>query len=126
MTAAQRSAIYGDSPNGPKQTSNVSQAQAEVKQKALVEEKRHQDALNSDTVAVDFAHQAELKATPAVAPAVLGEHDEMPPRTSTEAIADAMPEADESTRPTGAQAVRELQPKKNGKSDPMPAQSALA
>ena len=35
MTAAQREAIYGDSPNAPKQTSNVSQAQAEAKQKAL-------------------------------------------------------------------------------------------
>ena len=29
MTAAQRAAIYGDSPNAPQQTSNVSQAQAE-------------------------------------------------------------------------------------------------
>ncbi len=35
MTAAQRAAIYGDSPNAPQQTSNVSQAQAEAKQKAL-------------------------------------------------------------------------------------------
>ena len=31
MTAAQRGAIYGDSPNAPKHTSNVSQAQAEAK-----------------------------------------------------------------------------------------------
>ncbi len=56
MTAAQRSAIYGDSPNAPQQTSNVSQAQAEAKQKALEREKLHQDALNSDTVAIDFSH----------------------------------------------------------------------
>ena len=119
MTAAQRSAIYGDSPNAPKQTSNVSQAQAEAKQRLLVEQKQHQDALNSDTVAVDFAHQAEPKGAPAIATAVLGEHDETPPRSSTDAIADAMPDADDSTRPTGAQAARELQPKKNGKSDPM-------
>jgi type IV secretion system protein VirB10 len=119
MTAAQRSAIYGDSPNAPKQTSNVSQAQAEAKQRLLVEQKQHQDALNSDTVAIDFAHQADSKGAPAIATAVLGEHDEMPPRSSTEAIADARPEADESTRPTGAQAVRELQPKTNSKSDPM-------
>jgi type IV secretion system protein VirB10 len=119
MTAAQRAAIYGDSPNAPKQTSNVSQAQAEAKQRLLVEQKQHQDALSSDTVAIDFAHQAELKGTPAIATAVLGEHYETPPRSSTEGIADAMPEADESTQPTGAQAVRELQPKTNGKSDPM-------
>ena len=32
MTAAQREAIYGDSPNAPQQTSYVSQAQAEAKQ----------------------------------------------------------------------------------------------
>ena len=50
MTAAQRNAIYGDSPNAPKQTSNVSQAQAEAKQKALVREKLHQDALSSDNL----------------------------------------------------------------------------
>jgi type IV secretion system protein VirB10 len=114
MTAAQRSAIYGDSPNAPRQTSNASQAQAEAKQRLLVEQKQHQDALSSDTVAIDFAHQA----APAIATAVLGEHDETPPRSSIEAIAGAMPEADDSTRPTGAQAMRELQPK-NGKGDPM-------
>jgi hypothetical protein len=55
MTAAQRQAIYGDSPNGPKTTSNVSQQQAEAKQRQLAREKQHQDALNSDTVAIDFA-----------------------------------------------------------------------
>ena len=56
MTAAQRSAMYGDSPNAPTKTSNVSQVQAEAKQKALEKEKVHQEAVNSDTVAVDFAH----------------------------------------------------------------------
>src|ERR1700712_1059498 len=56
MSAAQRSAIYGDSPNAPKQTSNVSQAQAEAKQKVLEREKLHQDALKSDTVAIDFGN----------------------------------------------------------------------
>ena len=38
MTAAQRSAMYGDSPNAPNRTSNVSQVQAEAKQKALEKE----------------------------------------------------------------------------------------
>ncbi len=58
MTEAQRKAIYGDSPNAPKKTSNVTQAQAEAKQRQLAREKEHQDALNSDTVAIDFAHSA--------------------------------------------------------------------
>lgn len=62
MTAAQRDAIYGNSPNAPKQTSNVSQAQAEAKQKALAREKQRQDAINSDTVAIDFAHSGATAA----------------------------------------------------------------
>jgi type IV secretion system protein VirB10 len=56
MTSAQRTAIYGNSPNAPKRTSGASQAQAEAKQRALALEKQHQDAINSDTVAIDFAH----------------------------------------------------------------------
>ena len=54
MTAAQRSAIYGDSPNAPHNTSGLSEAQAEAKQKQLAIEKQKQDALNSDTLAIDF------------------------------------------------------------------------
>jgi len=54
MTAAQRGAIYGDSPSAPQRTSNMSQAQAEAKQKELAREKQQQDAINSDTVAIDF------------------------------------------------------------------------
>jgi type IV secretion system protein VirB10 len=54
MTAAQRSAIYGDSPNAPQHTSNMSQAQAEAMQKQLAKEKQQQDAINSDTLAIDF------------------------------------------------------------------------
>jgi type IV secretion system protein VirB10 len=56
MTAAQRAAIYGDNPNAPARTSEVTQAQAEAKQKALAREKQQQDAINSDTVAIDFEH----------------------------------------------------------------------
>jgi type IV secretion system protein VirB10 len=63
MTAAQRSAIYGDSPNAPQRTSNMSQAQAEAKQKELAKEKQQQDAINSDTVAIDFDRTGP--ATPA-------------------------------------------------------------
>ena len=57
MTAAQRSAIYGESPNAPQKTSGASEAQAQAKQKVLAKEKQHQDALNSDTVAIDFSHE---------------------------------------------------------------------
>ena len=63
MTAAQRSSIYGDNPNAPAHTSEMSQAQAEAKQKQLAKEKRQQDAINSDTVAIDFE-----RTTPAVTP----------------------------------------------------------
>jgi type IV secretion system protein VirB10 len=56
MTAAQRAAIYGDDPNAPARTSEATQAQAEAKQKALAREKQQQDAINSDTVAIDFEH----------------------------------------------------------------------
>ena len=57
MTPAQRAAIYGiGNPNAPQATSQMSERQAEEKQVELAREKQRQDALNSDTVAVDFAH----------------------------------------------------------------------
>jgi type IV secretory pathway VirB10-like protein len=59
MTAAQRSAIYGDSPNAPHNTSGLSEAQAEAKQKQLAIEKQKQDALNSDTLAIDFERPSD-------------------------------------------------------------------
>ena len=107
MTAAQRSAMYGDSPNAPNRTSNVSQVQAEAKQKALEKEKVHQDAVNSDTVAIDFAHPAV--STPTVAAgvpaqtAVLGEHEELAPKATSET-------------PVTASA---LQPRSAGKNNPV-------
>ena len=58
MTSAQRAAIYGESPNAPQHTSNASEAQAEAKQKRLAIAKQRQDALNSDTVALDFSRGA--------------------------------------------------------------------
>jgi type IV secretion system protein VirB10 len=63
MTAAQKSAIYGDSPNAPQHTSNMSQAQAEARQKQLAKEKQEQDALNSDTLAIDFERTAPVPTT---------------------------------------------------------------
>ena len=85
MTAAQRDEIYGNSPNAPQHTSNISQAQAEAKQKQLAKEKQAQDAINSDTVAIDFAHTgaASGSAVPLQATtAVMGERDEAHPTAS--------------------------------------------
>ena len=59
MTAAQRAALYGmNNPDAPNTTSQMSERQAEAKQAELAREKQRQDALNSDTVAVDFAPPA--------------------------------------------------------------------
>jgi len=57
MTPAQRTTIYGASPNAPQRTSNLSEAQAEAKQKRLAAEKQQQDARSSDTVAIDFSRE---------------------------------------------------------------------
>jgi type IV secretory pathway VirB10-like protein len=62
MTAAQRDTIYGASSNAPQHTSNISEAQAQAKQKALAREKQKQDAIESNTVAIDFAHTGETTA----------------------------------------------------------------
>jgi type IV secretion system protein VirB10 len=123
MTAAQRSAMYGDSPNAPSKTSNVSQVQAEAKQKALEKEKLHQEALNSDTVAIDFAHPTTANpaaGSPAAQPtAVLGEREEMTPKAASETMAASTPEAGETKRGGGAQTVSDQQPKLASKSNPM-------
>ncbi|HEV2709205.1 MAG TPA: TrbI/VirB10 family protein [Edaphobacter sp.] len=63
MTSAQRSSIYGDNPNAPAHTSEISQAQAEAKQKQLAKEKQQQDAINSDTLAIDFERTTPSPAT---------------------------------------------------------------
>jgi type IV secretory pathway VirB10-like protein len=96
MTAAQRSAIYGDSPNAPRQTSNVSQAQAEAKQKMLEREKLHQDALNSDTVAIDFGHPAVASPGTGQSPnaAVLAARQESTPESSAETLPNSVSESE--------------------------------
>lgn len=68
MTGAQRAAIYGDSPNAPQRTSNMTEAQAEAKQKQLAKEKQQQDALNSDTLAIDFEHSGGTASPAPVVP----------------------------------------------------------
>ncbi|MEI9979055.1 MAG: TrbI/VirB10 family protein [Edaphobacter sp.] len=68
MTPAQRAAIYGvNNPNAPQATSEEAQRRAEAKQAELAREKQHQDAVNSDTVAVDFARPT-VEVAPIVTP----------------------------------------------------------
>jgi type IV secretory pathway VirB10-like protein len=117
MTAAQRAALYGDSPNAPQQTSNVSQAQAEAKQKQLAREKQQQDAINSDTVAIDFAHPSGA-LSPAAPAATVSEASQKHPIDATEGsnVSDGgrtghkSPNAPVSSQP---------QPKPDAKTDPI-------
>ena len=123
MTPAQRSAMYGDSPNAPAKTSNVSQVQADAKQKALEKEKVHQDAINSDTVAIDFAHpaaSASAAAPPAAqTTAVLGEREEMTPKASSETLAASAPDVANPAVHASVINAASQQPKVAGKGNPM-------
>ena len=101
MTSAQRDSIYGNSTNAPQHTSNVSEAQAEAKQKRLAIEKQAQDALNSDTVAIDYSHGGTSSPL-----AVLSDR---------QAATDSARAEDNSARPASVDAAS-LQP---SKSDPM-------
>ena len=82
MTPAQRAAIYGPgNPNAPQATSQMSERQAQAKQAELAREKQHQDAINSDTVAVDFSQPTTESPTPA--PSVAEDHHAAKPATET-------------------------------------------
>jgi type IV secretion system protein VirB10 len=107
MTTAPRDTIYGGSSNAPQHTSNVSEAQAEVKQKALAREKLKQDAINSGTVALDFEHSSGTPAAASVAP----------PTTAAEALL-GKTTTDVASRVESGQPVA-AQAKANAKTDPM-------
>jgi len=107
MTTAQRDTIYGGSSNAPQHTSNVSEAQAEVKQKALAREKQKQDAINSGTVALDFEHSSGIPAAASVAPPTTAA-ETLLGKTTTDVASRV-----ESGQPVAAQA------KANAKTDPM-------
>jgi type IV secretory pathway VirB10-like protein len=73
MTPAQSAAIYGNSQNAPRKTSGQSEAHAQAKQKGADREKHRVEALNSDTVAVDFQTHpatADGQAPPVIRPSV--------------------------------------------------------
>lgn len=95
MTAAQRAAIYGESPNAPIVTSDASQARAEAKQRELAKKKLQQDAIDSDTVAIDFEHSGASAPTVAVSPATKSEAVRAPaiPAQPTRAANNADPMA---------------------------------
>jgi type IV secretion system protein VirB10 len=115
MTAAQRDAIYGNSSNAPAHTSNMSEAQAEAKQNALAREKQQQDAVNSDTVAIDFARSGGPAAPAQTPTSVLGEREQAAPNASGETIAAASDSTGKKLAATGS----EQEAKPNSKSDPL-------
>jgi type IV secretion system protein VirB10 len=104
MTAAQRAALYGlNNPDAPQATSQMSERQAQAKQAELAREKQHQDALNSDTVAVDFAQPStevaltQSHAAPVPHPTAAGDDHSSKPSPETKAdtdeVGDRKPEA---------------------------------
>jgi type IV secretion system protein VirB10 len=120
MTAAQKDTLYGSSPNAPQHTSNVSEAHAQAKQLALAREKEKQDAINSGTVAIDFAHPAEIAlATPQnpQATAVLAERAEAPSSVSLGEL--ATNGAPPSKKNASTASTSEQSPAANAKTDPM-------
>ncbi len=87
MTPAQRAAMYGTgNPNAPQATSQMSERQAEAKQAELAREKQHQNAINSDTVAVDFSQveTASTAAHPGAASAPIAGEDRHAPKPATD------------------------------------------
>jgi type IV secretion system protein VirB10 len=120
MTAAQRDAIYGGSSNAPQHTSNVSEAQAEAKQRALAREKQKQDAINSGTMAIDFAHAGETANSSMQNPqtaTVPAEHAEAPSSVKSEegiTVGSVPPQ-----KSSNVASVSEQSPAANTKTDPM-------
>lgn len=107
MTAAQRDAIYGSSPNAPQRTSNISEAQAQAKQKALAREKQKQDAINSGTMAIDFARPSDSTASSVTAKNI----DHSVDRT----------DASSQAATADASSAENVQSRTNAKADPMAA-----
>ena len=66
MTPQQRAVIYGSSPNAPVVTSEASQQEAEARQRELAKQREHQQALDSDTEALDFEQNSGANAVPAL------------------------------------------------------------
>jgi type IV secretory pathway VirB10-like protein len=97
MTAAQSAAIYGTSANAPRQTSGQAEALAQAKQKAADREKRRLDALNSDTVAVDFQTHEEKPA--GSTPTSSGPSDSGPSIVANQRITDVAENQEDEPKP---------------------------
>ncbi len=97
MTAAQSAAIYGSSANAPRQTSGQAEALAQAKQKAAEREKRRLDALNSDTVAVDFQTHEEKPA--GSTPTSSGPSDSGPSIVANQRITDVAENQEDEPKP---------------------------
>jgi type IV secretion system protein VirB10 len=122
MTAAQRDAIYGGSSNAPQHTSNVSEAQAEAKQRALARERQKQDAINSGTMAIDFARAGEATTGPspnAPAATMLAERAEAPSSAKSEEVTSAQTVGGAPSQKSSNAAASEQSPAANTKTDPM-------
>ena len=111
MTAAQRAAIYGESPNAPVITSDASQEQAEAKQRELAKERQHQNAIDSDTMAIDFEHGS---GTPNAVAVAQSSQSESAPEAAAHATSSAVP-----TTPTTAQPGPVQQNRPGSTTDPM-------
>lgn len=69
MTPEQRAVIYGSSPNAPLVTSEASQRQAQTKEQELNKQRKHQQAVDSDTEAIDFDQSSSSNLSAASHPA---------------------------------------------------------
>ena len=119
MTPAQRDAMYGkNNPNAPQKTSTQSQAQAEAKQRQIERDRQHQEALNSDTVAIDFAKTAPTSGNPSNTAAVEAASVEAPAGSARgEDLPQETAQGSPAARPTARPVLAEAQARK----DPMAA-----
>ncbi len=88
MTPAQSQALYGGGQGTPQRTSAVTEQRAQAKAAALARAKRRTNALNSDTLAIDFTRGGNAPTMPAVAPKA----------SDSEAEADVKPETKPDTQ----------------------------
>ncbi|MGI4830983.1 MAG: TrbI/VirB10 family protein, partial [Janthinobacterium lividum] len=117
MTPAQRDSMYGkNNPNAPQKTSGQSQAQAEAKQRQIECDRQHQEALNSDTVAIDFAKTAPVSGNANNTTVVESASAEVPVGSARgEEVASETAQARSEVRPTARPVSAEAQARK----DPM-------
>ncbi len=120
MTAAQRSSIYGDGPNAPGRTSEATEARADARQRQLARLKQQQDAVNSDTVALDFAHPGVLSGPVG---AVSEKTESVRPEASERSAGEKPDETEPKQGTTKLEAASLHAPQRSTESNPMSAYS---